>query len=363
MATEHVPLQAIDHIEFFVGNAFQAAHFYRTMFGFNIIAHSGLTTGRRGQSSYLVEQGKIRLLLTSALSPDCPVARHCALHGDGVHSVAFRVNDVEATINAVKANGATVVKPLTTWQDSFGELRFAAIKTYGDTVHTFIDRSDYKGIFAPKYVQMESPKTESAGLLAVDHVVGNVELGAMRYWADFYARVLGFTQLAHFTDDDISTEYTALMSKVMQSDNGLIKFPINEPAEGRKKSQIEEYLDFYHGPGVQHVALSTGDIIATVKRLRGAGIEFLYVPDTYYDQLISRVGEIKEDIDELRKWGILVDRDEDGYLLQIFTKPVEDRPTLFYEIIQRKGSRGFGVGNFKALFVSIEEEQRKRGTL
>ncbi|NOX59719.1 MAG: 4-hydroxyphenylpyruvate dioxygenase [Planctomycetes bacterium] len=363
MSTERVPLEAIDHLEYFVGNAFQAAHFYRTMFGFNIVAHSGLTTGRRGQSSYLVEQGKVRFLLTSALSPDCPVARHCALHGDGVHSVAFRVNNVEETINAVKANGATVVKPLTTWQDSFGELHFAAIKTYGDTVHTFIDRSDYKGVFAPKYELVESPKTESAGLLAVDHVVGNVELGAMGHWADYYARVLGFTQLAHFTDKDISTEYTALMSKVMQSDNGVIKFPINEPAEGRKKSQIDEYLDFYRGPGVQHVAMTTGDIIATVKRLRASGIEFLYVPDAYYDELVSRIGKIDEDLAELKKWGVLVDRDDDGYLLQIFTKPVEDRPTLFYEIIQRKGSRGFGVGNFKALFVSIEEEQRRRGTL
>lgn len=363
MATEHVPLEAIDHLELFVGNAYQAAHFYRHMFGFDIIAYSGLTTGRREQASYVLEQNKIRLVLTSALCPDSPIARFCALHGDGVKSVAFRVKNVEATLAAVKEAGASVVVPPTTWQDEYGPLRFAAIRTYGDVVHTFVDRSDYKGLFAPKYMACEFPKAEGAGLLAVDHVVGNVELGAMDYWARFYERVLGFSQLTHFTEDDISTEYSALMSKVMQSDNGVIKFPINEPAEGRKKSQIEEYLDYHQGPGVQHIAVSTGNIIATVERLRRSGVEFLYVPDSYYESLIDRVGDIREDVEAIRELGILVDRDEDGYLLQIFTKPVEDRPTLFFEIIQRRGSRGFGIGNFKALFVSIEEEQRRRGNL
>ncbi len=363
MTRDPVPLEAIDHIEFFVGNAYQAAHFYRCMFGFDIVAHSGLTTGRRDQASYVLEQNKIRFVLSTALGPDSSIARHCALHGDGVKSVAFRVKDVDQTLEAVRQRGATVVTPMSTWQDDRGTLRFAAIKTYGDTIHTFVDRSEYKGCFAPHYEPFECPKAESAGLLAVDHVVGNVELGAMNYWARYYENVLGFTQLTHFTDEDVSTEYSALMSKVMQSDNGVIKFPINEPAEGRKKSQIEEYLDFYSSPGVQHVAMSTGDIIKTVERLRSTGVEFLYVPDAYYDTLVERVGDIREDMDTLRKLGILVDRDEDGYLLQIFTRPVEDRPTLFYEIIQRRGSRGFGVGNFKALFVSIEEEQRRRGNL
>jgi 4-hydroxyphenylpyruvate dioxygenase len=363
MSTDHLPLEAIDHLELFVGNAYQAAHFYRHMFGFDIVAYSGLTTGRREQASYVLEQNKVRLVITSSLSPDSPIARFCTLHGDGVKSVAFRVKDVEATLDAVREAGATVVTPPTTWQDEFGVLRFAAIRTYGDVIHTFVDRTGYKGVFAPKYATYEAPAAEPAGLLAVDHVVGNVELGAMDHWAKFYARVLGFSQLTHFTEDDISTEYSALMSKVMQSDNGVIKFPINEPAEGKKKSQIEEYLDYHHGPGVQHIALSTGDIMATVRRLRKAGVEFLYVPDAYYDTLVERVGDIREDMDALRELGILVDRDEDGYLLQIFTKCVEDRPTLFFELIQRRGSRGFGIGNFKALFVSIEEEQRKRGNL
>lgn len=362
-AADHLPLEAIDHLEFYVGNAYQAAHFYRFAFGFDIVAHRGLTTGCRDRASYVLQQNKIRFVLTSALGPDNEVSRHCALHGDGVKTVAFRVKDVDATVAAVKDRGATVVTQPTTLTDDRGKYRFAAIRTYGETLHAFIDRSAYGEAFAPGFEPYQAPPAEPAGLLAVDHVVGNVELGAMNYWANFYERVLGFTQLTHFTDDDISTDYTALMSKVMQSDNGVIKFPINEPAEGKKKSQIEEYLDFYQGPGVQHIAMATGDVIHTVKRLRSAGVEFLYVPDTYYETLIQRVGEIDEDISVLREHGILVDRDPDGYLLQIFTKPVEDRPTLFYEIIQRKGSRGFGVGNFKALFVSIEEEQRRRGTL
>jgi 4-hydroxyphenylpyruvate dioxygenase len=365
VAADHLPLEAIDHIEFYVGNAFQSAHFYRMAFGFDIVAHSGLTTKRRDQANYVVQQGKIRFVMTSALTPDHEVARHCALHGDGVKSVAFRVKDVDATLAAVKERGATVVQQPEDREDENGVIRSASIRTYGDTLHTFVDRTRYKGPFAPGYEAFTCPKAEPAGLASIDHVVGNVELGAMNYWADYYSRVLGFTQLTHFTEDDISTEYSALMSKVMQNDNGVIKFPINEPAEGRKKSQIEEYLDFYNGPGVQHIAMSTGDIVKTVKRLREGGIEFLYVPDTYYEQLVERVSDIKlkENMATLKEYGILVDRDEDGYLLQIFTKPVEDRPTLFFEIIERHGSRGFGVGNFKALFVSIEEEQRRRGNL
>ncbi len=319
MATDHLPLEAIDHLEFYVGNAFQAAHFYRNMFGFDIVAHSGLTTGRRDQASYVLEQNKIRFVLSSALSPDSPIARHYTLHGDGVKSVAFRVKDVESTLAAARQRGATVAIPMSTWKDEGGELRFAAIHTYGDTIHTFVDRSDYQGTFAPGYAACEFPKAASAGLLSVDHVVGNVELGLMNHWAKFYERILGFKQLTHFTDDDISTEYSALMSKVMQSDNGVIKFPINEPAEGRHKSQILEYLEFYQGAGVQHIAMSTGNIIETVRRLRDAGVEFLYVPDTYYDQLVDRVGDIREDMERIRELGILVDRDEDGYLLQIFT--------------------------------------------
>ncbi len=363
MAEDFLPLKGIDHIEFYVGNALQAAHFYRTVFGFSIVAYRGLETGEKSRASYVLEQGRVRFVLTTALTPDHEIARHCQLHGDGVKSIAFEVADVEAAMAAVKARGATIVQPVTTSRDEQGQIRTGVIRTYGDTVHTFVERHRYGGVFLPGFVRMEVPAPQSAGLAAIDHIVGNVELGAMNHWAGFYGRVLGFEQLAHFTDEQISTEYTALMSKVMQNGTGKIKFPINEPAEGRKKSQIDEYLEFYHGPGVQHVAMNTRDICATVRMLRGNGVRFLRVPDTYYERLADRVGHIDEDLAEIRELGVLVDRDEDGYLLQVFTQPVQDRPTLFYEIIERHGSRGFGVGNFKALFISIEEEQRRRGTL
>jgi 4-hydroxyphenylpyruvate dioxygenase len=362
-AEDFLPLQGIDHVELYVGNAFQAANFYRLMFGFDIVAYRGLETGDRQCASYVLEQGKVRLVLTSALGPDHEVARHCQLHGDGVKLISFLVDDVDRSIAAVRQRGATVVTPPTTKEDTGGKWRFAAIRTYGETLHGFVDRKAYKGPFAPGYIKYDAPKADGVGLAAIDHMVGNVELGAMNHWVDFYAKVLGFEQLCHFSDADISTEYSALMSKVMQNGTGKIKFPINEPAEGKKKSQIEEYLDFYRGPGVQHIAMSTADIVTTVRKLRERGVQFLRVPDTYYESLPGRIGKIDEDYKVLKDLGILVDRDEDGYLLQIFTRPVEDRPTLFFEIIERHGSRGFGVGNFKALFVSIEEEQRRRGTL
>lgn len=362
-AEDFLPLLGIDHVEYYVGNAYQAAHFYRHMFGFDIVAYRGPETGVRDRASYLLEQGKIRLVMTAALSPDHPVSRHCQLHGDGVKVIAFTVNDVESAIDAVRQRGATIVAKPERHQDAQGVWKCASIRTYGETLHTFVERKDYKGLFAPDFVKYDAPPAVPTGLAAVDHIVGNVELGAMNYWVQFYAKVLGFSQLAHFTEDDISTEYSALMSKVMQNGTGRIKFPINEPAEGKKKSQIEEYLDFYHGPGVQHVALNTADICKTVRALRERGVQFLRVPDTYYENLPGRVGKIDESYRELQELGILADRDDEGYLLQVFTKPVEDRPTLFYEVIERHGSRGFGVGNFKALFVSIEEEQRRRGNL
>lgn len=362
-AEDFLPLEGIDHLEFYVGNAFQAAHFYRHMFGFNIVGYRGLETGDRETASYVIEQGKVRFVLTSALGPDHQVSRHCQLHGDGAKAIAFRVRDVEKSIAEVKKRGATIVQQPTVMTDDRGELHVAAIRTYGETVLRFIGRENYKGVFAPGYTAKEMKAPREVGLAAVDHVVGNVELGAMNHWANFFAKILGFEQLTHFTDDDISTEYSALMSKVMQNGSGKIKFPINEPAEGKKKSQIEEYLDFYRGPGVQHIAINSGDICKTVRALKDNGVRFLRVPDTYYETLAARIGKIDEDYKELQELGVLVDRDEDGYLLQIFTQPVEDRPTLFFEIIERHGSRGFGVGNFKALFTSIEEEQRRRGTL
>ncbi|MEK6642526.1 MAG: 4-hydroxyphenylpyruvate dioxygenase [Planctomycetota bacterium] len=362
-AQDFLPIDAIDHVEFYVGNAQQAAQYYRHVFGFNIIAYRGLETGSRDVASYVLEQGQIRFVFSTALSPDHEIARHCALHGDGVKVIAFRVPDVDKSVVETKHRGATVVEPSQAIEDKTGVLKRGAIRTYGETLHAFIDRSRYKGVFAPGFEPLNMPAKCNPGLAAVDHMVGNVELGAMNHWVDYYKNVLGFEQLQHFSDKDISTEYSALMSKVMQNGTGKVKFPINEPAEGKRKSQIEEYLDFYRGAGVQHVALNTKDIVHAVRTLRDNGMGFLRVPDTYYDLLPGRVGKIDEDIKVIKELGILVDRDEDGYLLQIFTKPVEDRPTLFYEIIERHGSRGFGVGNFKALFVSIEEEQKKRGTL
>jgi 4-hydroxyphenylpyruvate dioxygenase len=360
---DFLPLQGIDHIEFWVGNAYQSAHFYRGMFGFDIVAHAGLETGVRDRAGYVLRQGNVTLALVSALGPDHEIASHCERHGDGVKSIALRVRDVEAAVREVKARGATVVQPPTAVKTDEGEFRTAAIKTFGDTIHRFVERENYQGVFAPGYRPYQTVKGRPCGLQFVDHVVGNVDLGMMNWYVDFYARVMGFHQLAHFDDKQISTEYSALMSKVMEDGKGRIKFPINEPAEGRRKSQIEEYLDFYRGPGVQHIAMLTSDIFATVRALRENGVRFLRVPDAYYERLPERLGGVTLDVAVMRELGILFDRDDEGHLLQIFTQPVEDRPTLFYEVIERHGSRGFGVGNFKALFVSIEEEQAKRGNL
>lgn len=363
---EHDPLalRGIDYVEFYVGNARQAAHFYRTAFGFTPIAYAGLETGVRDRISFVMQQRNIRLVLTGALTPDSPIAEHVKLHGDGVKDIALEVDNVASAFEAALARGATPLLEPTVVESKWGRVVKATIHAYGDTVHTFIERDAYTGTFLPGYHKIvDPPKAEPTGVAAIDHMVGNVELGKMDEWVAFYARVMGFSQLQQFTDDDISTEYSALMSKVVQNGTGRIKFPINEPAEGRKKSQIDEYLEFYRGPGVQHIALLTPDIISTVRQLRDNGIQFLRTPDTYYMALADRVGTIDEDYETLRELGILVDRDDEGYLLQIFTKPTGDRPTVFYEIIQRKGSRGFGAGNFKALFEAIEREQELRGNL
>ncbi len=368
MSEDFLPIQGIDHVEFYVGNAKQAAHFYRTGFGFVHTAYSGLETGSRETASYVMAQGKIRLALTTALAPDHAIARHCHLHGDGVGVIALAVPDASSAYREATSRGATGAIPPTQMEDEQGVFRFAAVRAYGDTLIKFVDRSEYRGAFAPGYEARNGAghgraRYKGIGLGHIDHIVGNVELGAMNRWVEFFAQTMGFSQLAHFDDEDISTEYSALMSKVMQDGTGKVKFPINEPAEGKRKSQIQEYLDYYHGPGAQHLALSTGDIVTAVTQLRENGIEFLRVPITYYQELEARVGKIDEPVDKLAELGILVDRDEEGYLLQIFTKPVQDRPTLFYEIIERHGSRGFGKGNFKALFESIEREQALRGNL
>ncbi len=360
---DFLPIRGYDHVEFFVGNAKQAAHFYDRVFGFKPIAKLGLETGVRDRASYVMEQGKVRFVLTSALCPDHEIARHCALHGDGVKAIGLEVGDVESAMREAKSRGASIVQPAEAFEDENGAIKTGIIRYAGDTVFKFVERGNYRGTFAPGYVPLDAKGSESVGLAAIDHIVTNVDLGEMDYWARWYERILGFSQLTHFTDEDISTEYSALMSKVMENGSGKCKFPINEPAEGRKKSQIDEYLDFYQGPGVQHVAMNTADICKTVRELRDRDIDFLRVPDTYYEELAERVGPIDEDFDELRDLGVLVDRDEDGYLLQIFTQPVQDRPTLFFEVIERHGSRGFGVGNFKALFVSLEREQDRRGNL
>lgn len=360
--TDFLPLRGYDHVEFYVGNAKQAAHFYDKAFGFKPVAKLGLETGCRDRSSYVMQQGQVRFVLTSALVPDHEVARHCALHGDGAKVVALETTDIASAMREVTARGATVLQQAEAFEDEYGVLRTGIIKYAGDTVIKLVDRKDYRGLFAPGYEPLDASGRGGTGLAAIDHIVTNVYLGEMNYWVDWYQRVMGFTQLAHFTEDDISTEYSALMSKVME-DGRKIKLPINEPAEGRKRSQIDEYLDWYNGPGVQHVAMSCKDICETVRQLREREIDFLRVPDTYYEDLKDRVGDIDEDVDELRDLGILVDRDDDGYLLQIFTQPVQDRPTLFFEVIERHGSRGFGVGNFKALFVSLEREQARRGNL
>lgn len=358
------PINGTDHIEFYVGNAKQAAMYYQATFGFQLVAYRGPETGTRDRVSYVLQQDKIRFVLTSALSPEHEVAQHVHEHGDGVKVLALWVDDVENAYNMAMERGAKSAFAPKTQKDEYGEVKIAAIRTYGETIHTLVERKNYHGVFLPGFVAKTSERTVTPiGLKYVDHCVGNVELGRMNEWVQFYQDVMGFKLLVTFDDHDISTEYTALMSKVVSNGNGYIKFPINEPAEGKKKSQIEEYLDFYRGAGVQHIAVATDNIIYTVNELRKNGVDFLYVPETYYEDLMERVGEIKEDIAELKRLNILVDRDEEGYLLQIFTKPVQDRPTVFYEIIQRAGARSFGKGNFKALFEAIEREQELRGTL
>jgi 4-hydroxyphenylpyruvate dioxygenase len=369
--TDFLPLNGTDHVEFYVGNARQAAYFYRTAFGMKLIAYAGPETGQRDRASYVLEQGKIRFVLTTALRSDSEIARHVAKHGDGVRAIALWVDDAASAWRETTARGARSVQEPTTLSDSdaHDSVVISSIATYGDTLHTFVQRKnaeckDYTGAFLPGYRALpDDTVARPVGLLHIDHIVGNVGWNAMNQWVDFYSHVMGFSLYQHFDDNDISTEYSALKSKVMANANGYVKFPINEPAEGRRKSQIEEYLDFYDGPGVQHLALATHDILATVSSLQQQGVTFLTVPHTYYAELQARVGKIDEPLDELERLGILVDRDNEGYMLQIFTKPVEDRPTLFFEIIQRKGSRSFGKGNFKALFEAIEREQDARGNL
>ena len=362
MSKDPVPLKAVHHVEFYVGNAKQAAFYYRKAFGYNQTAYSGLETGDREKASYVLEQGRVRLVFSTPLNGNNELAEHIRRHGDGVKDIAFHVDDAKACYEACIARGAKSAREPETLSDENGSVTKASIFTYGETLHSFISHDDYNGPFLPGFIE-KKVEGEDVGLKYIEHIVGNVELGKMEHWVNFYADVMGFSQIQEFSDEDIATEYSALMSKVMESDNGRIKFPINEPAEGKKKSQIDEYLDFYDGPGVQHIALLTSDIIKTIKKLKENGIEFLEVPDTYYEDLTKRVGAIDEDIEVLRKLKILVDRDDEGYLLQLFTKPVEDRPTVFYEVIQRKGSKGFGIGNFKALFEAIERHQAERGNL
>jgi 4-hydroxyphenylpyruvate dioxygenase len=363
--TDFLPLNGTDYVEFYVGNAKQAAYYYRAAFGMRLVAYRGPETGTRDRTSYVVQQDKIRFILTTPLQPDGPIAEHVRLHGDGVHEIALWVDDAESAFEETTRRGARGVQAPTVLKDNDGEARISAIAAYGDTLHSFVERKNFRGVFLPGFVavQDEDPVSRPVGLKYIDHMVGNVGWGEMNKWVDFYRDVMGFQLYQHFDDNDISTEYSALMSKVMANGNGRVKFPINEPAEGRKKSQIEEYLDFYKGPGVQHIAMATDNIIETVSKMRAQGVHFLTVPTTYYRELEGRVGKIDERVDQLEKLGILVDRDDEGYMLQIFTKPVQDRPTVFFEIIQRKGSRSFGKGNFKALFESIEREQGLRGNL
>lgn len=361
---DFLPLLGTDYIEFYVGNAKQSAYFYQAAFGFELVAYAGLETGVKDRASYVLQQGKIRLVLTTSFDPNSEISAHVSKHGDGVKVLALWVDDAEKAFEETTKRGAKPAAKPSVLKDEHGEVKVASIHTYGDTIHTFVERKNYKGAFLPGYKPAKPTfPVKPIGLKYVDHCVGNVGWGEMNEWVKFYEDVMGFKLLITFDDQDISTEYSALMSKVVSNGTGFIKFPINEPAEGKKKSQIEEYLDFYRGQGVQHIAVATDDILFTVAELKARGVEFLIVPDTYYDDLIDRVGKIDEDLDDLRKLNILVDRDEEGYLLQIFTKPVEDRPTLFFEIIQRKGAKSFGKGNFKALFEAIEREQERRGTL
>jgi 4-hydroxyphenylpyruvate dioxygenase len=361
---DFLPLNGTDYVEFYCGNAKQSAYYYQTAWGYELVAYAGLETGLKDRASYVLQQGKIRLVLTSSFDPESPVSRHVAKHGDGVKVLALWVDDARKAWEETTKRGAVSVQEPTEMKDEHGSVVVAAIQTYGETIHRFVQRSDYRGAFLPGYQPATSKvPVEPIGLKYIDHCVGNVELGQMNEWVRFYEDVMGFKLLITFDDQDISTEYTALMSKVVSNGNGYIKFPINEPADGKRKSQIEEYIEFYRGAGVQHIAVATDDILHTVSELRRRGVEFLYVPDTYYDDLFDRVGTIEEDMEPLRANNILVDRDDEGYLLQIFTRPVQDRPTVFYEIIQRKGAKSFGKGNFKALFEAIEREQERRGTL
>ena len=363
-STDTFPINGTDYIEFYVGNAKQAAHYYQSAFGFQIIGYRGPETGVRDRASFLMAQGKIRLVVTTPISGEGPIAEHVRKHGDGVRDIALWVDDARVAHQAAVERGAKSVRAPDVLEDDKGEVVIAAIAIYGDTIHSLVERRNYKGLFMPGFVERKPLyDPSSTGLLYVDHCVGNVELGKMNVWVKFYEDVMGFKNLISFDDADISTEYSSLMSKVMSSGNERIKFPINEPAAGKKRSQIDEYLEFYGGPGVQHLALATDDILKTVTTLRDRGVEFLTVPTSYYKELQGRVGKIDEPVEELAKLGILVDRDPDGYLLQIFSKPVQDRPTLFYEIIQRKGAKSFGKGNFKALFEAIEREQALRGNL
>ena len=364
-AADFLPLNGIDHVEFWVGNARQAAAYYRALWGFTPVAFSGLETKVRDRASYVMVQNDIRFVFTAPLTPDGEIADHVRAHGDGVHDIAFAVDDVEAAWRETTTRGAvSALAPTEFDGGEDGTLRTAAIHTYGETLHSFVDRRDYHGVFAPGYRKVKSARAAGGlSLLEIDHCVGNVGLGEMDTFVDFYRDVMGFAQLIHYDDKVIHTEYSALMSKVMTNGNGRIKFPINEPATGKKKSQIQEYLDWYRAPGCQHVALRTDDIVTTVRRLRDNGIEFLGLPPEYYASLADRVGDVGVPMDTLEELGIEADRDEEGYLLQIFTRPIQDRPTFFFEIIERHGSRGFGVGNFKALFEAIEREQAKRGNL
>jgi 4-hydroxyphenylpyruvate dioxygenase len=361
-AGDFMPLLGTDHVEFYVGNAKQAAHYYRTAFGMSLVAYCGPETGHHDRASYVVQQGKVRFVLTTALRSTHPIAAHTHRHGDGVRAVALLVDDARQAWEQATLRGAVSALEPVTLRDEYGETTVASIRTYGETVHTFVERGNYRGAFLPGYrAILHDPIAQPVGLLHIDHMVGNVGWHQMDEWVGFYERVMGFRLYQHFDDKDISTEYSALMSKVMANGNGYVKFPINEPAEGRHKSQVEEFLEFYDGPGVQHIALATQDILHTVRSLQRQGVEFLHVPHSYYSELEQRVGHIDEPICDLEELGILVDRDDEGYMLQIFTRPVEDRPTLFFEIIQRKGSRGFGKGNFRALFEAIEREQQARG--
>jgi 4-hydroxyphenylpyruvate dioxygenase len=359
---DFMPLHGIDHVELYVGNAKQAAYYLVNAFGFTEVAYAGLETGLRDRTSHVLQQGRVRLVLTGTLRSGTPVAEHHARHGDGVKVIALSVPDVDRAYAEATARGARGLAEPHDLADDLGTVRAADVATYGETVHRFVNRADYDGPFLPGYKAVEHHEREPM-LLAIDHIVGNVELGAMEEWVSYYEDVFGMTEMLHFSDEAISTEYSALMSKVVTSGDGRVKFPINEPAEGKRKSQIDEYLEFYEGAGAQHIALATRDIVACVEALAERGVAFLRTPDSYYDDVPGRVGEIDESLEDLRRLGILVDRDDEGYLLQIFTKPLGDRPTIFFEIIERHGARGFGEGNFKALFEAIEREQAARGNL